>query len=1129
MIRAKGTTMRHRNLLAVVVCAAVLCALATPPAIYAQVLYGAVVGNVKDASDAVVTGAAVVITNSETRQSRQETTNVMGGYSFPTLPPGTYELKVSKEGFNTFAQTGISVTVNNVSRVDVSLKVGAVTESVTVTGMTATLQTDRAEVRTEMNSAQVEALPTSLGRNYQQLLVMVPGFSPPRNENSVPSNPSRALGFNVNGMSYSINSTRIDGAQSINVWLPHESAYVPTLESIETVTTATNSFDAETGLAGGAAIFVQTKSGTNDVHGAVFENHSNQHLKASPFFIPAGATKPKLVYNEFGGAIGGPIRKEKLFYFVSFERTNDRETAAQFVTVPTAAIKSGNMSGSNNPVYDPLTGDAAGAGRTAFPDKIVPASRISKITRTLSDKTPLPNVPGDLLTQNYYATAAYIFDRNRLDTKVNWTAGKLSMFGRLGFLRYNMSNRPVFGEMGGTQTSSAGGNPGKGWGDTYTLTIAGNYLITPRFIVDAYFGWTSLGTNVDTPGVEDQQGLKLGIPGTNGPAKYQGGWPKFQVSNYADLGTPGAYLPYYRTDPSKNYVVNFNWVKGAHDIRFGTDVSYQAMNHIQAEGGAEIGAGMGGFEFTGGPTTVRGGPTSNQFNSYAAFLLGLPARVGKNVITSKDDKVTTRSWQYSSYFRDRWNVTPALTLSLGVRWEYFPVPTRADTGLGFYDFQNNTVRVCGFGSVPSGCGVDVGKFRLVPRVGVAYRASRTFVIRAGYGITNDPWSLARGFRTNYPAMLSLAYEGANSYQPFGRIEAGIPAVQYPDMGNGVVAVPKTYATNSLPQKFKRGYIQSWNFTLQKDLRYGFTAQAGYVATRSVDTMGPLDLNASQIPGLGNAGRPLYATFGRTTTSQMILPLGTNSYDSLQSKLERRFAQGVQVGATYTWSKAIGYSQDSGSPSIQALPYFGLNRAVRGFDRTHNLQLTGIWELPFGKNKRYASAGGAASAILGGWRINTLASFMSGTPFTVSSSVTALDMPGNSQRADLVKSGVQILGGAGKGQSYFDPFAFAAVTQPRFGTAGFNILRGPGIVNWNLGLTRAFALTERFNLQFRMEAFNFTNTPHFSNPGGNVSNLVLNTDNTIRNLGGYTEITGVTNTGRDGIDERMFRFGLRFSF
>ncbi|MDP3000992.1 MAG: hypothetical protein Q8N47_26155, partial [Bryobacterales bacterium] len=295
------------------------------------------------------------------------------------------------------------------------------------------------------------------------------------------------------------------------------------------------------------------------------------------------------------------------------------------------------------------------------------------------------------------------------------------------------------------------------------------------------------------------------------------------------------------------------------------------------------------------------------------------------------------------------------------------------------------------------------------------------------------------------------------------------------------------------------------------------------------TMGPLDLNAGQVPGAGNAGRPLYAKYGRTTNSVIYTPIATNMYDSLQTRLERRFAQGLQIGATYTWSKVIGWSQNSGGPWVQALSYFRLNKRVLSFDRTHNLQLSGIWELPFGAKKRFVSTNRAASAVLGGWRINTLASFMSGTPFSVSSSGTSLDMPGSSQVADLVKPEVKILGGVGRGQSFFDPFAFAPVTQARFGTAGANLLRGPGIVNTNVGLGRTFTLTERFSLQFRMEAFNFTNTPHFSAPGANVSNMVLNPDGTIRSLNGYTEITGVANTGRDGIDERMFRLGLRLSF
>ena len=197
----------------------------------------------------------------------------------------------------------------------------------------------------------------------------------------------------------------------------------------------------------------------------------------------------------------------------------------------------------------------------------------------------MPNLPG-LLSSNYYVTGSYIFDRKRLDAKLNWNpASKVTTFVRFGFLNYNMQNNPIFGDLGGSQVSSAGGNPGHGYGNTYTVTFAGSYIISPKLVFDAYVGWASMGTNIDTPGLDEKRGLALGIPGVNGPAKYQGGLPRFAVSSYDDIGTPGAFLPYYRHDPAINYVANFNWTKGSHDIRFGVDISRLAMNHIQAEGG----------------------------------------------------------------------------------------------------------------------------------------------------------------------------------------------------------------------------------------------------------------------------------------------------------------------------------------------------------------------------------------------------------------------------------------------------------------------------------------------------------------------------------------------------------------
>jgi hypothetical protein len=1099
----------------------------------AQTLYGSIVGNVKDPSGAVIPDATVALSSVETGQSRETTSTATGSFSFPTVPPGAYQLKVSKQGFTPLTQAGVNVTVNNTVRVDVTLSVATVTESIIVTGGVPTLQTDRAEVSSNVNTSQLENLPMSIGRNYQTLFVTLPGFGGVRSSyNSTPSNPSKALVFNVNGVSFNINSTKIDGAQSINVWLPHESAYVPTLEAIETVNVVSGSFDAETGLVGGAAIYVSTKSGTNVLHGAVFEDHNNQHLNARPFFLPWNQSKPKFVYNDFGGAVGGPIKKDKLFFFASYEGTNDREGTFYIATVPTAAIKSGNMQGQNNPIYDPLTGDVSGANRIPFPNQIVPPGRIDPIAAKLASMTPLPNLGSNLLANNYYSSGSYIFDRKRLDAKINWNpTQKLTTFVRFGFLNYNMQNPPVFGDLGGSQISSAGGNPGHGWGNTYSLTVAATYLLSPRSIVDAYIGWARLGTNINIPGMDKQRGLELGIPGTNGPAPYQGGLPRFAVSGYDDIGTPGAYLPYYRADPATNYVANFNSIKGTHDLRFGLDFSQLAMNHIQAEGG--YGAGMGGFIFSGGPTSIVGGPSPNQFNSYAAFLLGFANQAGKNTIYAPDvgcyaglcGAITTRAWRYGLYIRDRWAATPKLTVSYGLRWEYFPLPTRANTGIGLYNPLTNNVDICGFGMVPTGCNIHMSKKMFAPRVGIAYRITPSFVFRAGYGITNDPYSLDRPFKYNYPTLLIQTYDPKNSYQWVTTLQQGIPVAQLPGLGNGEIPIPSAYSTTTInPFAYNRGYIQSWNITLQKELGHNFALQAGYVATRSTDMDTAVNINAGRVFGGGLAGQPLYQQYGRTAATTEYMPVGTNQYNSLQARLERHFTGGFQFAANYTWSKAIGIAANNDSGLRENAPEFwAMNRAVLDYDRTHNLQLQGIWELPLGKGKAYASQG-ASAVVLGGWRISSIASFMTGLPFYVSAS-NQLGMAGSTQRADLVKPHVEILGNVNE---YFDPLAFRSVSGLRFGNLGFNSLRGPGVTNIDLSVGRDFNITERVKLQFRLESFNLTNTPHFGLPGSNVSNMVLNSDGTVKNLAGFTQITSTQNLGRD-FDERHMQFDLRISF
>jgi hypothetical protein len=471
-----------------------------------------------------------------------------------------------------------------------------------------------------------------------------------------------------------------------------------------------------------------------------------------------------------------------------------------------------------------------------------------------------------------------------------------------------------------------------------------------------------------------------------------------------------------------------------------------------------------------------------------------------------------------------------LSVSYGVRYEYFPFPRRQDRGLERYDPATNTMLVCGVGTVPIDCGVRVSKKLFAPRLGIAYRVTDSLVWRAGYGINHNPFPIARALRTNYPVVLVLVLQGANSFLPAGTLAQGIPSVTVPELGNGLLEMPKNLGANTVRDYLDRGYTQSWNFTLQSKLKFGFTGQAGYVATRETRQMGVLDINAGQVIGAGQSGRPLFAQFGRTAFTRVYQPLGTGQYNALQATAERRFSSSLGLGVSYTWSKTIGFtgSADDTVP-VNALAYFDRNRRLLNYDRTHMLHVTNVWELPFGKGRRWLSNGGAAALLLSGWQVSNILSLLSGTPFTVTASAASLDMPGSLQTADQVKPEVRKLGGAGRGQSFFDPFAFQPVTQARFGTAGINSLRGPGVVNWDFGVFREFRIREHCALQFRAEAFNFSNTPHFANPGGNVSNMTLNSDGTIRSLGGYTEITGVINLGRDGVDERQFRFGLRFSW
>ncbi len=1125
------------------------------PSAFGQTLYGSIVGNVADKSNAVVPGAAVKITNKATNQVRDAVTNDDGSFNFPTVQTGIWEIAVTKQGFKTTNEGNVIVSANNTTRTNLAMEVGTLADTVNVTSDAGLLQTDRAEVRAELNSQTLQNLPIPPGRNYQQLLRTIPGITPPGNAHSVPTNPSRALQYNVNGTSSSSNNTRIDGASQYNIFLPHVTAYVPALESIESVNVVTNNFDAEQGLAGGAAVNVQIKSGTNSYHGSAFEYHDNHLTKARPWNLTpingVAQAKPKRVYNQFGGTFGGPIKKDKLFYFVSFEGTNDRQLGNRLLTLPTAEMRNGDLSGGAVGIFDPATGDTFGQNRTAFTGGIIPIGRIDPIAKLILKDLPLPNRPG--FVNNYYATAPYAYDKKTVDTKINYNVNeKFTTYGRFSFLTYKQLNPGALGALDGVGTAAQGGNTGTGTGKTYGVTVAGVYTVNTNFIIDANVGYTKQGTNSEQGFLDKNIGLDvLGIPGTNGTRAFEKGWPRFRIGGFANLGVQDSFMPYYRNDPQWQYVSNFNWTKRNHNIRFGFDFARQSLNHLQAEwnGGGNTEPSSGGFQFGTGPTSLctalnaaaTGCSTfqanNTAFNSFATFLLGRHTGSGRTFLVQPP--IVFKAKAYSFYIRDGWQVKPNLTVTLGTRWEYYPLPERADRGIERYNFTNNTMQVCGVGNVPKDCGVKLSKKLFSPRLGIAWRISDTFVLRTGYGITYDPVSLARTFRTNYPMLINLDIVPTNSTQAAGLLKDGIPATVVPNFSSGSVAVPNNVSVLTLGDSFKRPYIQSWNLVLEKSLGKGFSASAGYIATRTIGQSGLTDVNAGRLGG-GVASQPLNIQFGRRASTFIQNGIANSHYDSLQTTIKRRFTNGMQLQASYTWSKGIGLANLGGDNdsalAIRDPNFLLLNRSVLSFNIPHNFQFTGGYELPFGRGKKWLSDNAVGSALAGGWQLSWLFGKFTGTPFSVTADGGSLNTPGSQQRADLVKSTVTKLNGIGAGNPYYDPTAFAPVTGVRFGTAAFNLLQSPGTGNLDLGIFREFKITEGIKLQFRVEAFNATNTPHFGAPGGNASapsrdaagNILLDANGRQR-LNGFMEVTGTRSFGREGIDERVFRFGLRLGF
>ena len=1079
-----------------------------PSVVNAQVLFGSIVGNVTDSSGASIPSATVAATQVETNETHEVKSNDSGGYTLTTIPAGTYMVVISKTGFRTFDATAVQVRLNTVVRVDAILSVGQITDKVEVTGTSSVLQTDRADVHGEFTTRDIVDLPQPT-RSYQGVLALMPGIAPPTASGGGNNNPGKSMQISANGTSRSGTTVRIDGVTDTNPWVQLFSTYVPSMEAIETVNVATSSADAEQGTVNGAAINVQTKSGTNQLHGSLYEYNVNSYFKARPYF-GLGATQkiPKFIENDLGGTLGGKIIRDKLFYFGSYEGDFISQAGSNVLSVPTEAIKKGDFTAvpGTLTIYDPRTGNADGTGRVPFANpRVVPSSLISPITQKLVDLLPSPNfgAPG-ALANNYYVTTPITNRLHRMDSKMDWNASsKVRVAGRFGYQPYNIIQGTALGPVLG------GANSALQQGNVIATAVNATYIVSPNLVVDGNWGLTRANQTLAPPSVDKRLGSGfLGIPGTNlGDLPLAGGMPNFNGIGFTSLGYAYPYLHYL--DPIYQYTANATWIKRSHNVRFGFDISRQHMNHQEVQPTS--------FTFNGGSTASNGvySPTSN--NNFADFLIGLPFSYQNSVQTTP--QITLRTWQHSLYVRDQWQVNRKLTMSLGLRWELYPVPTRADRGIESFDLVNYTIQVCGVGGNPGDCGIQTSKKLFSPRIGFAYRPIDSLVVRGGFSLNPEQINMYRDGIYSYPARFDYAATGSNSFTSVGTLANGIPVQPSVNLSSGNLTIPPGlnfgFQGAVLPKDFVRGYTESWNFTVQKELGLGLTGQVAYVGTQTIHQHTRYNINYGQVGG-GAASQP-FAKIGITGNLAQILPYETMNYHSFQASLQRRFANGFNLQASYTRSKWIGLCCDDsgdGSPAIPIPQFANLNKALMNSDRPDNFRLSSVYELPFGNGKSMLNHG-AAAFLAGGWQLNGVLSLYSGSPFSVSASGASLNAPGSAQRADQVKQNVAIYGDPGQ---YFDTSAFVPVpaNAVRFGTAGFNTLRGPGVANMDLSLFRSFKITERWNAQFRAEALNLTNTPHFANPAANASNA------------GYGTITAVSAPSRL-MDERFFRFGLKLRF
>ncbi len=988
-------------------------------AAFAQGPSGRIIGRTLDTADEPIAGVTVSLTRVETGRTYATTSRSDGSFSFAALPIGEYDLRTEASGFAP-ETANLVLEVGRTLDVWISHHVGVRGAGIFVGETTPLLDLRSAAIGTVVNRERLASLPLNR-REFLPLALLTGGALPaaPGSELST----QNESGLSINGGREASNNFLLDGVDNNDLYI-NRIVVSPPLDSLREYRLHAANYQAEYGRSGGAQINVVSRSGTNQFHGSIYNYLRNDSLDARNFFDPAGEPIPPFRRNQFGVSTGGPIRKSKAFFFGGYEGTRILDAVTRTARVPTASELAGDFTRLGRPITDPFT-------QAPFPNSRIPASRLDPIAANLGKAWPGPNRPDP--AQNLVTTPTG-------DGLVNQIYGRLDLYQGekdAWYARYNLSHDRSLDPFGGTDI------PGFG---SFTLNRGQNFVLGnthvfgSNLIAEARVGWNRLRREVLHQNVGHDFAAALGVRGLSTDPAFTG-FPALNVPGFAGLGDSTA-LPITRTDSTLHLLHSLTAARGRHTLKTGVEYRQIGVNGIQGL------FGRGQFNFLGALTT----------NPLSDFVLGFPTFT---IQTTIDNPFRQRAESWNGYAQDDWRITSNLTLNLGLRYEWNRPAVDADDRFNFFDLDQNQLVRAG-GDNRAGYRGDANNF--APRIGLSWSpAGRDLVLRAGYGVFYDVTVLE-------------ANSGLYFNPPFFDLRLFFPSqtqlltLADPFPGSGVTPLA---SVNAIQPDFRTGYSQHWNAGIEKELPGQIVARASYAASKGTKLLRRRDLNqAPPAPGEVNLRRPRQG-FANVVSFESA---ASSIYHAGVFSLERRFADGPAFSLAYTLSKSIDdVSSFLNSTGDQGFPQNSHNiraeRALSNFDARHRVVFTGSYESPF------------QHAFARDWRLHGIASFMTGRPVTPALSVDNSNT-GNSgsifgqDRPDAIGDPHSE---PASPERFFDPSAFAMPVPMTFGSAGRNVLTGPGLASIDLAAVRSFEIGERLRLELRAEAFNLANRANFDLP------------------------------------------------